>query len=181
VVTNPYIVVRSGGDLATLQTAIRGAVHDFDKSVPLYQVSTMEDTLSTSAAQPRFQTFLLTCFAGIGLVLAAMGLYGLLASMVSQRTVEIGIRMALGAQRTSVLGMIVQRGLVLTLLGVGLGIAAFAMLKQLIAGMLFQVSSGDPLTLTGTATLLLVVGIVASSLPAFRAARLDPMRILREQ
>ncbi|HEY2470811.1 MAG TPA: ABC transporter permease [Terracidiphilus sp.] len=181
VITNPYLVVRTDGDPLAIQTAIRSAVHDLDKSLPVYQVSTMEDYLSNSAAQPRFQTFLLACFAGIALVLAAIGLYGLLSYMVAQRTLEIGVRMALGAQRADVLGMIVRRGLILAVVGVGLGIAAFAMLTRLIAGMLFQVHPTDPLTLAATATLLLAVSFVASSLPAYRAARMDPMRILHEQ
>ena len=181
VITNPYLVVRTDGDPLAVQTAIRAAVHDLDKGVPVYQVSTMEDYLSNSAAQPRFQTFLLACFAGIALVLAAIGLYGLLSYMVAQRTVEIGVRMALGAQRADVLGMIVRRGMALGLLGVVLGMVGFAMLTRLIAGMLFQVHPTDPLTLAVTATLLLVVSFVASGLPAYRAARMDPMKILREQ
>lgn len=181
IITNPYLVVRTNGDPAVVQTAIRSAVHDLDKSLPVYQVSTMEDYLSNSAAQPRFQTFLFTCFAGIALVLAAIGLYGLLSYMVAQRTLEIGVRMALGAQRTAVLGMIVRRGLILALLGVGSGMAAFAGFTRLISGMLFHVHPSDPFTFAATATLLLVVSVLASSLPAYRAARMDPMNILREQ
>lgn len=181
VITNPYLVVRTNGDPGSVQTAIRSAVHDLDKRLPVYQVSTMEDYLSKSAAHPRFQTFLLTCFAGIALVLAAIGLYGLLSYMVAQRTLEIGVRMALGAQRSGVLGMIVRRGMVLALLGVGLGSAAFATLTPVISGMLFHVHSTDPITLAATAMLLLVVSVVASCLPAYRAARLDPMKVLREQ
>jgi predicted permease len=180
-ITNPYLVVRTEGDPLAIQSAIRTAVHEMDRNVPVYQVSAMEDYLSNSAAQPRFQTFLLTCFAGIALVLAAIGLYGLLSYMVAQRTVEIGVRMALGAKRADVLGMIVRRGLLLALLGVGSGIAAFAMMTRLVSGMLFQVHASDPVTLIGTAVVLLAVSFVASSLPAYRAARMDPMKILREQ
>lgn len=181
VITNPYLVMRTEGDPIAVQSAIRAAVHDLDKSVPVYQLSTMEDYLSNSAAQPRFQTFLLACFAGISLVLAAIGLYGLLSYMVAQRTLEIGVRMALGAQRADVLGMIVRRGMILGLLGVGAGMAAFAGLTRLISGMLFQVHPTDPITLAATALLLLAVSFAASSLPAYRAARMDPMKILREQ
>jgi len=101
--------------------------------------------------------------------------------MVAQRTLEIGVRMALGAKRSDVLGMIVRRGLILAVAGVGSGIAAFAMLTRLISGMLFRVHPSDPLTLSATAMLFLIVSLVASILPAYRAARLDPMRTLREQ
>jgi ABC-type antimicrobial peptide transport system permease subunit len=164
-----------------MQSAINAAIHALDKSVPVYQVSTMDDYLSKSAAEPRFQAFLLTCFAGIALVLAAIGLYGLLSYMVAQRTLEIGLRMALGAQRADVLGMIIRRGLTLALVGVGAGLAVSALAMRLIAGMLFHTRPTDPLTFALTAALLIFVSIIASSLPAFRAARLDPMKTLREQ
>jgi ABC-type antimicrobial peptide transport system permease subunit len=108
-------------------------------------------------------------------------LYGLLSYMVVQRTLEIGLRMALGAQRRDVLRMIVRRGLTLAVVGVGVGIAASAVLTRLISGMLFEVRPTDPLIFAATAALLLVVSIAASSAPAFRASRLDPMKTLREQ
>jgi ABC-type antimicrobial peptide transport system permease subunit len=181
IVTNPYLVIRSSGDPATIQAAVGSAVRELDKSVPVYQVSTMEDYLSKAAAQPRFQTFLLTCFAAIGLILAAMGLYGLLSYMVVQRTLEIGLRMALGAQRSQVLAMIVRRGLMLALLGVSSGVVVSVVLTRLLSDMLFHVAPTDPLTFLTTAALLLAVGVAASSAPAYRAARLDPMKTLREQ
>jgi putative ABC transport system permease protein len=174
-------VVRTNQDPAAMQAAIAAAVHEMDKSVPVYQVSTLEEYLYKSEAQPRFQTFLLSCFAVIALALAAIGLYGLLSYMVVQRTLEIGLRMALGAQRRDVLRMIVLRGLTLSAAGVALGIALSAVLTRLIAGMLFQVRPTDPITFAATATLLLAVSLAASTAPAFRAARLDPMKTLREQ
>ncbi|MGB6830618.1 MAG: ADOP family duplicated permease, partial [Terracidiphilus sp.] len=181
VITNPYLVVRTNADPAAMQGAIDAAIHSLDKNVPVYQVSTLDDYLSKSAAEPRFQAFLLTCFAAIALVLAAIGLYGLLSYMVAQRTLEIGLRMALGAQRADVLGMIIRRGLTLALVGVGVGLAVSALVMRLIAGMLFHTRPTDPLTFAGTAALLVAVSFVASSLPAWRAARLDPMKTLREQ
>jgi predicted permease len=181
VITNPYLVVRTVGDPASLEGAINAAVHDFDKSVPVYQVAPMEDYVTKSAAQARFQAFLLTSFAGIALVLVAIGLYGLLSYVVVLRTHEIGLRMALGAQRSAVLGMIVRRGLTLALIGVGTGLAVSTMITRLISGMLFHIRPTDPVTFASTAALLIVVGIAASSVPAYRAARLDPMRTLREQ
>ncbi len=181
VITNPYLVVRTNADPAAMQSAIDATIHGLDKGVPVYQVSTMEDYLSKSVAEPRFQVFLLTCFAGIALLLAAIGLYGLLSYMVTQRTLEIGLRMALGAQRTDVLGMIIRRGLMLALVGVGTGLAVSAVVMRLIAKMLFHTRPTDPLTFAATAALLLFVSIVSCSLPAYRAARLDPMKTLREQ
>ncbi len=180
-ITNPYLVVKTNGEPAAMQAAIGAAIHELDRSVPVYQVSTMEDYLYKSAAQPRFQTFLLSCFAVIALALAAIGLYGLLSYMVVQRTLEIGLRMALGAQRGDALRMIVLRGLTLALAGVVLGMAASAGLTRLISGMLFGVRPTDPVTLAATAALLLAVSVAASSVPAFRASRLDPMKTLREQ
>jgi predicted permease len=180
-ITNPYLVVRTKGDRATVQAAIGIAIHGLDKNVPVYQTSTMEEYLHKSAAQPRFQTFLLSCFAVIALALAAVGLYGLLSYMVVQRTLEIGLRMALGAQRGDVLRMIVQRGLTLALSGVGLGIALSLGLARLISGMLFEVRPTDPITFVATAALLIIVSTAACGAPAFRASRLDPMKTLREQ
>lgn len=181
VVTNPYLVVRTKADPATVQSAIRSAVHALDPNVPVYQVATVEDYLSKSAAQPRFQAFLLTCFATIALVLAAVGLYGFLSYIVVQRTQEIGLRMALGAQRSTVLAMIVRRGLLLSLAGVASGIVISVVLTKVISGLLFQVRPTDPLTLMAAAALLLIISAAASSLPACRAAGLDPMKTLRDQ
>jgi putative ABC transport system permease protein len=181
IITNPYLVVRTIGDPSSMEGAINAVIHEFDKSVPVYQVAPMEDYLSKSAAQPRFQALLLTGFAGIALVLVAIGLYGLLSYMVVQRTLEIGLRMALGAQRSDVLGMIVRRGLTLALIGVGTGLAVSTMITRLMSGMLFHTRPTDPVTFALTAVLLIVVGIAASSVPAYRAARLDPMKTLREQ
>jgi len=179
-ITNPYLVVWSNGDPAAMRAAIGATIHEFDRSVPVYQASTMEEYLSKSTAQPRFQTFLLSCFAVIALALAAIGLYGLLSYMVVQRTLEIGVRMALGAQRWDVLRMIVLRGLALALAGVGLGMAASVALTRVISGMLFEVRPTDPLTFLATAGMLLLISIAASSAPAIRASRLDPMKTLRE-
>jgi ABC-type antimicrobial peptide transport system permease subunit len=164
-----------------LQGALRAAVRDLDKSAPVYQVSTLEDYISKSVAQPRFQTFLFACFAGIALILATIGLYGLLSYMVVQRTLEIGLRMALGAQRTDVLGLIARRGMALALIGVAAGVVIAVVMTRLLAGMLYGIRPTDPLTFAATAVLFLLVSIVASSMPAYRAARMDPMKTLREQ
>jgi putative ABC transport system permease protein len=181
VITDPYLAIRTAGDPLALQGALRAAVRDLDKSAPVYQVSTLEDYISKSVAQPRFQTFLFACFAGIALILATIGLYGLLSYMVVQRTLEIGLRMALGAQRTDVLGLIARRGLALALIGVAAGVVIAVVMTRLLAGMLYGIRPTDPLTFAATAVLFLLVSIVASSIPAYRAARMDPMKTLREQ
>jgi predicted permease len=181
VITNPYVVVRTNVEPAAMQHAIAAAVHEIDKSVATYEVATVEQYLSNSAAQPRFQAFLLTCFAGIGLVLATVGLYGLLSYMVVQRTLEIGLRMALGAQRSDVLAMIARRGLILALIGTGIGLTVSAAITRFLSDLLFHVAPTDPLTFGLTAALLLIVSVAASSIPAHRAACLDPTRTLRQQ
>jgi putative ABC transport system permease protein len=181
VVTNPYVVIRTSGDPAAMQGALREAVHQMDESVPVYQVATLEDYISKSAARPRFQMFLLTGFAAIALVLAAIGLYGLLSYMVVQRTLEIGLRMALGAQRADVLGMIVRRGLSLSIIGAGVGVAISVLITRLLSGLLYGIRPTDPVTFAATTVLLILVGTVASCVPAYRAARMDPMKTLREQ
>ena len=181
VITDPYLTIRTAGDPLALQGALRAAVRGLDKSAPVYQISTLEDYISKSVAQPRFQTFLFACFAGIALILATIGLYGLLSYMVVQRTLEIGLRMALGAQRMDVLGLIARRGLALALIGVAAGVVIAVVMTRLLAGMLYGIRPTDPLTFAATAVVFLLVSIVASSMPAYRAARMDPMKTLREQ
>jgi len=180
-VTNPFLMIRSSGDPAALQGAIRAGVQELDKSVPVYQVAALDHYIARSTAMPRFQTLLLTCFAGIALLLAAIGLYGLLSYMVVQRTLEIGVRMALGAKKSDVLGMIVRRGLTLTLIGLGAGLVISAMVTRLLSGMLFGIRPSDPATFVTMTGILLLVSFLASSIPAYRAAQLDPIKTLREQ
>jgi predicted permease len=181
VITNPYLVVRTKLDPASMQHTISVAIHEFDKNAPVYQVSTLQQYLSNSTAQPRFQAFLLASFAGLGLLLSAIGLYGLLSYIVVQRTSEIGLRMAFGAQRSAVLNMIVRRGLFLTLIGTATGLAVSVAITRYLSAMLFHVQPTDPVTYAVTAALPLAAGLAASGLPAYRAARLDPIRTLREQ
>jgi predicted permease len=181
VITNPFLTIRTTGDPAAVENALRAAVHEMDKSVPVYQVSKLENYVSKSVAQPRFQTLLLSCFAAIALMLSAIGLYGLLSYMVVQRTLEIGLRMALGAQRTDVLRMIVRRGLTLALIGLVAGLTISAMMTRLLSGMLYGIRPSDPVTFATVTVLLLLVSLAASTVPAYRAARLDPMETLREQ
>jgi putative ABC transport system permease protein len=173
------LVVRTEGDPRGLIGAVREQVKALDKDLPIYDVKLMEEYLSTSVAQPRFNTMLLAIFAGVALVLAAVGLYGVMSYSVVQRTHEIGIRMALGAQQKDVLRMIVGQALRLTLVGTALGLAGAWAATRLMSGLLFGVKSSDPITYAGVALLLSAVALLACYVPAYRAMRVDPMVALR--
>ncbi len=181
VVMSPRLVVRTVADPVALIAPLRGLVAEIDRNLPLYDVKTMDEMVSRSAAQPRFQAMLLTCFAAIALLLSAVGLYGLLSYLVVQRTLEIGVRIALGAQRGSVLGMFLRKGLMLAAIGLAIGIALSIALTRLMSGLLFGVRPTDPLTFVVVSMVLLLVSFLASSLPAYRASTLDPMTTLRDQ
>ena len=181
IILSPPIIIRTAGDPLTVLGPLRDQLAQLDKNVPLYRISTLEDYMSLSAAQPRFQTVLITFFAVMALLLSAVGLYAVLSYMVAQRTLEIGLRLALGAQRDNVLGLILRRGLILAAMGLAIGIVVALLLTQFMAGMLYGVRPFDPLTFVAVSTVLLLVSLVASSVPAYRAARLDPMQTLRQQ
>ncbi|MEA2262505.1 MAG: putative transport system permease protein [Acidobacteriaceae bacterium] len=181
VITDPFLTIRTSGEPAGLEKALQAALHEVDKSVPLYQVSTLEDYISKSAAAPLFQTLLLSGFAGIALLLSAIGLYGLLSYLVVQRTPEIGLRLALGAQKGDVLGMIVRRGLTLAVAGLVAGLFISAMMTRLLSGMLYGIRPSDPITFVGVTAILLLVSLAATGLPAYRAACLDPLKTLRAE
>ena len=161
--------------------AVRAQVAQIDKNLPLYEVRTMDDVFSRSAALQRFQALLVSAFAVISLLLCAIGLYGLLSYLVAQRALEIGVRMALGAPRQRVLTMVLRRGMVLATIGVVLGIAASVALTNFLKGMLFGIRPLDLLTFVVVSAVLLLVCLLASSGPAYRAAALDPVKTLRDQ
>jgi ABC-type antimicrobial peptide transport system permease subunit len=180
-ILDPTVVIRSQGDPLTQLSGLRSAINQIDGNVPLYHVSTIENYLSISAAQPRFQTMLLSFFAALALLLSAVGLYAVLSYMVAQRRLEIGLRLALGAQRDDVLGLILRRGLMLAATGLAIGIVVSLVLTRFMQEMLYGIEPFDPLTFAAVTVVLLLISLVASSAPALRAARLDPMRTLREQ
>jgi predicted permease len=180
-VAAPYFAMRVTGDPATYEHSVAVAVSDIDKGVPVYKVRTMDEGLEVSSAQPRFQTLLLTAFAVVALLLAAIGLYAVLSYMVAQRTHEIGLRMALGAPRGNVLGLVMRRGMNLTLIGLSIGIIGSLLLSRFVANLLYGVQALDPLTYISVAGVLLAVSFIASLVPAARAASLDPMETLRSQ
>jgi putative ABC transport system permease protein len=175
------IVVRTTGDPREQTNAIRTLVHGIDPSQPITGVRTMEENVSRSMSEPRFRTVLLTIFAGIALVLAAVGIFGVMAYSVSQRTRELGLRMALGASREDVLLLVLKQGLKLTLVGIGIGLAGTFFLTKYVASMLFNVPPYDPLTLLGVVLALMAISLCACYLPARRATLVDPIEALREQ
>jgi putative ABC transport system permease protein len=181
VITNLYFTIRTQGNAAGIENAIRAAVTQIDSGVPVYNVTPLASYVARSEAQQRFQAILLSCFAGIALLLSAIGLYGLLSYIVVQRTFEIGLRMAIGAQRSDMLQMILRRGLRLAAIGLGIGVAASMLLTRFLAHMLYGVKPLDLVTFTVVSVVLLAVSALASFAPAWRASRLEPMKTLRDQ
>ena len=175
----PYLVVRTASDPLAIVAAVRDVVHKVDPNLPLTRVMTMDGLLSDSVSPRRFSAALIGIFAALALLLAAVGIYGVMSYTVSQRTQEIGVRMALGAQVDHVRGMILGQTLKLTLLGVGIGLAGSFVVARFLASLLFGVGTYDPLTFLGVALLLTAVSLAASYIPARRAMRVDPIVALR--
>jgi putative ABC transport system permease protein len=181
VITTPYLVMRTTGDPAMLERAVKATVAGMDTNIPTYRVHPLEYYVSQAVAPARFQTLLLTSFAGIALLLAAVGLYGVLSYAVQQRALEIALRLAVGAQRGDVLRMILKRGMILASIGVVAGLAISFAVTRFIATLLYGVKPSDALTYCEMSLVLLAVAFVASVAPAYRAAKTDPMTTLRTQ
>jgi putative ABC transport system permease protein len=173
------IVVRGGGDPGVLMTAVRQALHQIDPDEAASTFRTMTDVVTSSAASDRFNTLLLGAFGAIALLLTAAGIFGVLSYLVTQRTREIGLRMALGAQQADVLRVIVGHGLRLMLIGLGIGVVGALIVTRWMSSVLFGVKPTDPLTFAVVALVLATVAFLASYLPARRAMRVDPMVALR--
>jgi predicted permease len=176
------IVVRSSGaDPESLATSMQSAVSAVDAGLPLYDLKTMEQRVDESLTGRRFLVLLLSAFAGLALLLAAVGLYGVISYSVRMRTRELGIRMALGAQRTDVMGLILGKGMQLAATGLVLGLAGTLAAGRVLSSLLYQTSLLNPLTLMVTILLLASTVLLACYVPARRAAALEPMRTLREE
>jgi putative ABC transport system permease protein len=172
-------VVRTSVEPSTLSEGVRRAVREADRDAPVYAVKTMAQVLADSTAQRRFNTALMTCFAAVALLMAAIGLYGVISYSVAQRVQEIGIRMALGAQVGHVLRMVLWNGLKLALAGVVVGVAASLVLTRVLAGLLYGVSATDPSVFIAGSAFLVAVALLACYVPARRATKVDPMIALR--
>lgn len=176
------LVIRSeASDPAQLMQAARAEVKNFDPGQIVWRAQTLEDLLGTSVAPRRFNMLLLGIFASVALVLAAVGLYGVMSYSVSWRTHEIGIRMALGAKRADVLRLVIRQGMTMTLIGLALGLIGAVALSRVIAGLLYGVSPKDPLTFAGVSIVLLAVALLACLVPARRATRVNPIVALRSE
>ena len=174
-----YLAVRSSGDAARLAAELRRNIQSIDPGVTLAQIGTMEQALALSVSQPRFDTMLLALFAGIALLLAAVGIYGLIAYSVAQRTHEIGVRMALGAAQADVVRMVVRQGASLAGIGVVIGLGGAFVLTRLLKTMLFGIGVTDALTFAASSFALICVVLLATCIPALRATRISPVAALR--
>jgi putative ABC transport system permease protein len=172
-------VVRTDGDIADVSREIRAAIAETDATLPVYDALTYDELLTIASAPNRFSTVLFSALAGLALVLAAVGLYGVLAFSVAQRSYEMGVRLALGARPTDVLALVTRQGMMLVAGGLVLGLALAMAASRVMASLLFQVAPTDPVTYVVAGVLLVTVGAVACYAPARRASRVDPTAALR--
>jgi len=174
-------VVLRGNDPGALTAAARQPVHAIDPDLPLANVRTMDELIANTAAQPRLSALLIGVFAGLALVIATIGIYGVLAYSVNQRTREIGLRLALGSRVGSVVRLIVREGMTIAGAGILIGVAAALLFARAIGGLVYGIRPRDPATMLGVTGLLALVALAACWLPARRAARVDPLVALREE
>jgi predicted permease len=177
----PYQVARTASDPTAVAGAIVRAIHEADPTIPVYDVRTMEDRMSNSLARNRFSTLMLGAFAAFALLLAIVGVYGVMSYLVTQSTHDIGVRMALGAPRSSILGLVLRHGAALTVIGIILGLVGAAALSRVMATLLFGISATDIATFAMAPVALAAIAAVASYIPAWRATRVDPVVALREE
>ena len=173
------LVIRTAGDTSGLVSSVRSIVHEVDPDQPISNIATMSDVLGVEAAPRRMGMIMLVAFAGLALLLASLGIYGVLAYFVTQHTNEIGVRMAVGASPFNILALVLKKGMGLTLLGAGVGLAASFALTRLMSSLLFGVNASDPLTFVAVPLVLAAVALVACLIPARRAMKVDPMIALR--
>jgi len=173
------LIVRGRGTVASTVGMIREALHEVDPTLPLYNVQTPESIVDQSTAQQRLNIALLGIFATCALILAALGIYGVVSYSVTQRRQEMGVRLTLGAQHGDILRLIVGEGFTLAAIGVAIGVGGGLLATRLLRSWLFEIGPGDPLTFTGAAAVLVFVALLASYLPARRAAGVDPLVTMR--
>ncbi len=175
------ILIKTAGDPVSIVPAIRAEINALDPGIPLVRLTTLDDRIAQAVGEPRFQTSLLLVFSGIALVLAAVGIYGVLSYSISLRTHEIGVRISVGASRYDVLRMVIVEGMTLAAVGIALGLIGSFLLTRLMATTLFQISPHDPATFAGVSLMMITVTFFASFIPAGRATRVDPIVALRNE
>lgn len=175
------LVVRTQSDPSSMVVTVRNQVQSLDKDQPVYSVKTMTELRSEALAELRFNTLMLTLFAAIALILAAVGIYGVISYSTARRTHEIGVRMALGAQPINVLKLVLGQGMILALLGIVIGLATSFALTRVLSTLLYNVKPTDPMTFVLVSVLLAFVALVATYIPARRATRVDPNIALRHE
>jgi putative ABC transport system permease protein len=173
------LVARTASRSETLNAAIANVVHEIDKEQPVLDIVSMDNILANSLSQQRFNMLLLATFSGLALLLAAIGIYSVLAYSVRRRVREIGVRMALGAQRGDILRLILGQGTKLALIGAGIGIAGALALTRLMSSQLYGVTATDPITFISVSVLIVLVALLACYIPARRATKVDPIVALR--
>jgi len=176
-----FIVIRMNADPKVVAPAFRSTVRSMDANLPVSDIRTMNELLSKSVAQPRFRTLILGVFAAVALLLAVVGIFGVMSYLVGRRTRELGLRMALGATHQNVLRMILREGLSVVLIGIGLGLVEALLLARWIKSLLFGIAPADPVTFLSVGILLTLVALAACYIPARRAVRVDPMVALRHE
>jgi ABC-type antimicrobial peptide transport system permease subunit len=175
------VVLRTSVPPLSLAAAVRGAVRHLDPDLPVARLETLSQIVAASIAEPRFYTTLLTAFAGTAVFLAALGLFGVISVGVSQRTREIGVRMALGARAGDVLRLVLREAATLALVGIAVGLGAALVLSRTLGTLLFNLSPTDPVAFAAAPLVLLLTAVVAAMLPARRAAHIDPIEALRSE
>jgi predicted permease len=176
-----YLVARTSSDPARLARAIVREIHAVDSSIAVYEIRTMQERLYDSLARQRFASTMLGAFAALALLLAAVGVYGVMSCLVSQNTHDIGVRIALGAQPVSIVGLVVRQGMELAAIGIVGGLIGAAVLTRVMASLLFGVTATDPVTFSAVVVILAAVAFSATVIPACRAMRIDPIVALREE
>jgi putative ABC transport system permease protein len=176
-----YLAVRTAMPASAMASAIEREIRSFYPSIVISQLTTMDQALFDSLAEPRFYSSLLTLFAGLALTLAVVGIYGVISYSVAQRTREIGVRMALGAQRSDVLKLVARQGVLLTATGIGIGLLVSLALTRTLSSLLFSITANDPVTLLTGCVVLCIVATLAALIPAVRATRIEPQVVLRSE
>jgi predicted permease len=177
--SNAYVVLRGKGNPSSLAGAVRGEVQAIDPAIPVADVRLMEDVLASAQSRPRFLTLLLTLFSGIALIIATVGIYGVISYSVARRSKEFGLRIALGAQPANILSLVLKQGVLLTVIGVAVGVGSALVLTRLMTSLLFAVKPTDAITYVSVSALLAAVALFATYIPARRATQVDPIKALR--